>query len=70
MIDADVESVDLDGRVEHLSQHQALNHSILANQEKSKNAIEDGNGNRIENENEDHDKDTVRLKVKREMRLK
>jgi hypothetical protein len=34
MIDVDAESVDLDGRVEHLSQHQTIN-SILVNREES-----------------------------------
>ena len=42
MNDVDVESVDLDGRVEHLSQHRTINHSIVDNRENRS----------IENENE------------------
>ncbi len=85
MIDVDVESVDLDGRVEHLSQHQTINHSIVDNREnrsienenENENQIEDGHEiedqieDRNENEmkNEDLIEHKVKLKVKMELRL-
>ena len=52
MIDVDVESVDLDGRVEHLSQHRTINHSIVDNRENRS----------IENENE------MRMRSKMDMK--
>jgi len=64
MIDVHVESVDLDGRVEHLSQHWIINHSIVDNREnqnENENDIEDGH--KIEDQIKDRNENEWKMKI-------